>query len=227
MNETSGTQALECVELQTHTSPTASVVWLHGLGADGFDFVPIVRELQNLGAPPARYVFPHAPTRPVTINGGYVMRAWYDILGTQIDRREDEGGLRQSQAQVEALLDREVARGTPRSRIVLAGFSQGGAITLQVGLRQPERLAALVVLSAYLPLAASAAVESAAAGRAVPIFMAHGRDDTVIPIDRGRASRESLEAMGCAVQWHEYAMPHSVCEEELRDLARFLSDALK
>jgi phospholipase/carboxylesterase len=220
-------QALECVELQTHPAPSASIVWLHGLGADGFDFVPVVRELQALGAPPARYVFPHAPMRPVTINGGYVMRAWYDILGTQIDRREDEGGLRQSQTQVEALLDREVARGTPRSRIVLAGFSQGGAITLQAGLRQPERLAALVVLSAYLPLAAGAGAESSAPGRAVPIFMAHGRDDTVIPIDRGRASREALEALGCRVQWHEYAMPHSVSEEELRDLARFLSDALK
>jgi phospholipase/carboxylesterase len=220
-------QSLECVELQTHPAPSASIIWLHGLGADGFDFVPVVRELQALGAPPARYVFPHAPMRPVTINGGYVMRAWYDILGTQIDRSEDEAGIRQSQAQVEGLIDREVARGTPRSRIVLAGFSQGGAITLQAGLRQREPLAALVVLSAYLPLAASAVSEASAAGRAMPLFMAHGRDDTVVPIDRAEASRDALSALGCSVQWHEYAIPHSVCEEEIRDLARFLDEALK
>jgi len=218
---------LECVELQTDPAPSASIVWLHGLGADGFDFVPVVRELQALGAPAARYVFPHAPQRAVTINGGYVMRAWYDIAGTQIDRHEDEAGIRQSQAQVETLIDREVARGVPRSRIVLAGFSQGGAITLQTGLRQPEPLAGLVVLSAYLPLAASAAGESSAAGRAMPLFMAHGRDDTVVPIDRAEASRDTLAALGCRVQWHEYAMPHSVSEEELRDLTQFLHEALK
>lgn len=220
-------QALECVELQTHPAPSASIIWLHGLGADGFDFVPVVRELQALGAPAARYLFPHAPMRPVTINGGYVMRAWYDILGTQIDRSEDEAGIRQSQAQVERLIDREIARGTPRSRIVLAGFSQGGAITLQTGLRQREPLAGLVVLSAYLPLAASAASEASAAGRAMPLFMAHGRDDTVVPIDGAEASRDALTALGCRVQWHEYAIPHSVCEEEIRDLARFLDEALR
>jgi len=218
---------LECVELQTHPHPGACIIWLHGLGADGFDFVPLVRELQALGAPAARYVFPHAPMRPVTINGGQVMRAWYDVLGADIDRREDPGGIRQSQAQIEALIERERARGTPRSRIVVAGFSQGGAITLQAGLRQPESLAALVVLSAYLPLAASAASESTAAGRAIPIFMAHGRDDTVIPLARGRASRDALIALGCRVQWREYAMPHSVCEDEIRDLAQFLTEALK
>ena len=219
--------SLECVELQTHPAPSASIIWLHGLGADGFDFVPVVRELQALGAPAARYVFPHAPTRPVTINGGYVMRAWYDIRGVQIDRSEDEAGIRQSQAQVETLIDREVARGTPRSRIVLAGFSQGGAITLQTGLRQREPLAALLVLSAYLPLAASTASEASPAGRAMPLFMAHGRDDTVVPIDRAEASRDALTSLGCRVQWHEYAIPHSVCEEEIRDLARFLDEALK
>jgi phospholipase/carboxylesterase len=221
-----GSRLLECVELQTHSAPGASIIWLHGLGADGFDFVPVVRELQALGAPPARYVFPHAPQRPVTINGGYVMRAWYDVLGVQIDQREDEAGIRQSQTQVEALIDREVGRGTPRSRIVLAGFSQGGAITLQTGLRQREPLAALVVLSAYLPLATSITFEASAAARAMPIFMAHGRDDTVIPIDRGQASRLVLAGLGCRVQWHEYAIPHSVSEEEIRDLALFLSEAL-
>ena len=218
---------LECVELQTHPAPAASIIWLHGLGADGFDFIPVVRELQALGAPAARYVFPHAPMRPVTINGGYVMRAWYDIVGVQIDQREDEAGIRQSQTQVERLIEREVARGTARSRIVLAGFSQGGAITLQTGLRQREPLAALVVLSAYLPLAAAAASEASAAARAMPIFMAHGRDDTVVPIDRALASRAALVALGCRVQWHEYAIPHSVSEEEIRDLAQFLSEALK
>jgi phospholipase/carboxylesterase len=218
---------LECVELQTDPNPNATVIWLHGLGADGYDFIPVVRELQALGAPAARYVFPHAPMRPVTINGGMVMRAWYDILGAQIDRREDPAGIRQSQAQVEALIEREVARGTARSRIVLAGFSQGGAIALQAGLRQREPLAALVVLSAYLPLAATAAAEAQPAGRAIPIFMAHGRDDTVIPIDRAQASRDLLVGLGCRVQWHEYAIPHSVSEEEIRDLARFLSEALK
>jgi phospholipase/carboxylesterase len=217
---------LECVELQTQPAPGASIIWLHGLGADGFDFVPLVRELQALGAPAARYVFPHAPQRAVTINQGYVMRAWYDILGVQIDQREDEAGIRQSQTQVERLIEREVARGTARSRIVLAGFSQGGAITLQTGLRQREPLAALVVLSAYLPLAAAAASEASAVGRSIPIFMAHGRDDTVVPIDRAQASRAALTALGCRVQWHEYAIPHSVCEEEIRDLARFLSEAL-
>ena len=218
---------LECVELQTHPAPAASIIWLHGLGADGFDFVPIVRELQTLGAPAARYVFPHAPQRAVTINQGYVMRAWFDVLGARIDQREDEAGIRQSQTQVERLIEREVARGVARSRIVLAGFSQGGAITLQTGLRQLEPLAALVVLSAYLPLVAAVASEASTAGRAMPIFMAHGRDDTVIPIDLARASRDALTAVGCRVQWHEYAIPHSVSEDEIRDLARFLGEALK
>ena len=224
---TNGAPALECVELQTQPDPTASIIWLHGLGADGFDFVPVVRELQALGAPAARYVFPHAPLRPVTINGGYVMRAWFDIRGAQIDQQEDEAGFRQSQGQVQALIEREVQRGMPRSRIVLAGFSQGGAITLQAGLRQAEPLSALVVLSAYLPLAASASAEATLAARLMPIFMGHGRDDTVVPIAHGRAAREALLALGCRVQWHEYAIPHSVSEEEIQDLARFLSEALK
>jgi phospholipase/carboxylesterase len=226
LNDT-GEPLLECVELQTQPAPGASIIWLHGLGADGFDFVPLVRELQVLGAPAARYIFPHAPERAVTINGGYVMRAWYDILGPQMDAREDPAGIRQSQDQVQALIEREVERGTARSRIVLAGFSQGGAITLQAGLRQREPLAALVVLSAYLPLASSAAAEATAPARAMPIFMAHGRDDTVVPIDWAQASRDALNRLGCRVQWHEYAIPHSVSEEEMRDLARFLREALK
>ena len=155
------------------------------------------------------------------------MRAWYDILGAQIDQREDAQGIRESQSQVQALIEREVARGRPRSRIVLAGFSQGGAIALQTGLRQAEPLAALIVLSAYLPLADSAQSEVTEAGRATRIFMGHGSGDPVVTIDRAEASREALQALGCRVQWHRYAIPHSVSEEEIRDLAAFLSEALK
>jgi phospholipase/carboxylesterase len=217
---------LPAVELQTHPAPTASVIWLHGLGADGYDFVPVVRELEALGAPPARYVFPHAPTMPVTINGGYVMRAWYDILGNDLVRREDERGIRASQVRVEELIARETARGTDASRIVLAGFSQGGAITLQAGLRHRERLAGLLALSSYLPLADTLAGERAGENAGVPIFMAHGKSDPVIPIARGAASRDALLAAGYAVEWHEYPMPHSVCEEEIRDIARFLKRVL-
>jgi phospholipase/carboxylesterase len=216
------TAALTAVEIQTDPRPTASVIWLHGLGADGYDFVPVVRELENLGAPAARYVFPHAPTRPVTINGGYVMRAWYDIYGNDLVQREDEAGIRQSQRQVEDLIEREVERGTPRSRIVLAGFSQGGAITLQAGLRQREPLAGLLALSTYLPLAAHFAAERVAASAAIPIFMAHGRSDPVIPLARATASRDVLQTAGYRLEWHEYEMPHSVCEEEIRHIAGFL-----
>jgi phospholipase/carboxylesterase len=217
---------LTAVELQTHPRPGASVIWLHGLGADGYDFVPVVRELDALGAPAARYLFPHAPTRPVTINGGYVMRAWYDILGNDLVRREDDAGIRQSQRQVEDLIEREVERGTPRSRIVLAGFSQGGAIALQAGLRQQQPLAALLALSTYLPLAAQFEVERAPGSAKVPIFMAHGRSDPVIPLARATASRDALKAAGYALEWHEYEMPHSVCEEEIRHIAGFLKRVL-
>jgi phospholipase/carboxylesterase len=220
------TERLQAVELQTSPDPTASVIWLHGLGADGYDFVPVVREFEHLQAPAARYVFPHAPTRPVTINGGYVMRAWYDILGTDLVRREDERGIRESQQDVEALIGREVERGTPRSRIVLAGFSQGGAITLQTGLRQREPLAGLLALSTYLPLAAEFESERAPESSAVPILMVHGRSDPVIPIERALASRDRLQAAGYAIEWHEYEMPHSVCEDEIRQIAAFLRRVL-
>ena len=219
-------EVLQAVELQTSPSPAASVIWLHGLGADGYDFVPVVRELELLKAPAARYVFPHAPTRAVTINSGYVMRAWYDILGNDLVRREDEPGIRESQQQVEALIAREVERGTPRSRIVLAGFSQGGAIALQTGLRQREPLAALLALSTYLPLAAVFDAERADGSRGVPIFMAHGRSDPVIPLARATTSRDQLKAAGYSVEWHEYEMPHSVCEDEIREIAAFLGRVL-
>ena len=220
------TELLQCVEVQTSPSPGATVILLHGLGADGYDFVPVVRELETHGAPAARYVFPHAPTMPVTINGGYVMRAWYDILGADLVRREDEKGIRASQGMVEALIEREVARGVARSRIVLAGFSQGGAITLHTGLRQPQPLAGLIALSCYLPLAESFSKEAAAGSKGVPVFLAHGTQDPVVPLARGAASRDALQAAGYAVEWHDYPMPHSVSAEEIRDIAAFMQRVL-
>lgn len=217
---------LESVELTTGNDIAGSVIWLHGLGADGYDFVPVVRELQALGAPAARYVFPHAATMPVTINGGAVMRAWYDILGVDLVRREDEKGIRASQLQVEALIAREVERGIARSRVVLAGFSQGGAIALQTGLRQSEPLAGVIALSCYLPLADAFATERVAASAATPIFMGHGTSDPIVPLARGAASRDALKAAGHAVEWHQYPMPHSVNEQEIHDIAAFLKRVL-
>ena len=219
-------ELLECVELQTKPVPTGSIIWLHGLGADGYDFVPVVRELDALGAPAARYVFPHATTMPVTINGGAVMRAWYDIIGVDLVRREDEKGIRASQRQVEALIAREVERGTAPSRIVLAGFSQGGAIALQVGLRHAEPLAGIIALSCYLPLADTFATERAGTSGKVPIFMGHGTSDSIVPLARGVASRDALIAAGHDVEWHQYPMPHSVNEQEIRDIAAFLKRVL-
>lgn len=219
-------ELLQAIELQTSPAPSASIIWLHGLGADGYDFVPLVRQLELLQSPAARYVFPHAPTRPVTINRGYVMRAWYDILGTDLVQREDEQGIETSSRQVEALITREVERGMPRARIVLAGFSQGGAITLHTGLRQREPLAGLLALSTYLPLAERFDAERDPASASVPIFMAHGRVDPVIPLARAVSSRDRLRAAGYQVEWHEYEMPHSLCEEEVRQIAEFLRRVL-
>lgn len=218
---------LDCVELTSGNNPTAAVIWLHGLGADGYDFVPVVREFQALGTPAARYVFPHAATMPVTVNGGAVMRAWYDIVGTDLVGREDEKGIRASQQQVEALIAREVERDMARSRIVLAGFSQGGAIALQTGLRQSEPLAGIIALSCYLPLAGSFTKERADASATVPIFMAHGTSDPIVPLARGAASRDALKAAGHDVEWHQYPMPHSVNEHEIRDIAEFLKRVLR
>lgn len=213
---------LETIEINPTSPATASVIVLHGLGADGNDFVPVAHELDLRAVGAVRFVFPHAPTRPVTINGGYVMRAWYDILGTDLVRREDEGGLRTSQAQIDALIAAEVARGIPASRIVLMGFSQGCAMALMAGLRHSERLAGIVGLSGYLPLAATTATERHAANADVPIFLAHGRVDPVVPLARAVASRDALQALGYAPEWHEYPMPHSVCAEEIADINRFL-----
>jgi phospholipase/carboxylesterase len=214
--------SLECIEMQSTDNPGASLIVLHGLGADGNDFVPIAQELELSAVGGARFVFPHAPMRPVTMNGGYVMRAWYDIAGTPQARVEDESGLRASQVQIEALIAREVARGMPAQRIVLMGFSQGCAMTLLTGLRHAERLAGLVGLSGYLPLAARTAAERSAANAGVPIFLAHGRDDPMIALDRATASRDALLALGYEVEWHDYAMPHSVCMDEIVDLNRWL-----
>jgi phospholipase/carboxylesterase len=216
------TDLLDSIQIETAPNPTVSVIWLHGLGADGSDFVPIVRELDLSGCPAIRFVFPHAPTMPVTINNGYVMRAWYDILGTDLSKREDEAGLRKSQAEVEKLIEREKSRGIAANRIVLAGFSQGCAMTLQTGLRYPEKLAGLLCLSGYLPIHATVAAERHSANHDTPIFLAHGRGDPVIPIDRAERSRDLLQAHGYHVEWHEYMMPHSVCEEEIADIGAWL-----
>ncbi len=217
---------MQRVELQTTESPTASVIWLHGLGADGYDFIPVVKELEALGAPPARYVFPHAPEIPVTINNGFVMRAWYDIVGADLARQEDDTRIRASAAAVEGLIEREAARGIARSRVVLAGFSQGGAITLHAGIRQSAPLAGLIALSTYLPLTDTVAAERNVASQRVPIFMAHGTGDQVVPLARGAASRDALRALGFDVRWSDYPMPHSVCEEEIRSIAAFLKEML-
>ena len=217
---------LEVIELESGKKPTISIIVLHGLGADGTDFVPVAQELKLDPVGEVRYVFPHAPMMPVTINGGMSMRAWYDIVGTEIDRREDERGLRTSQAMVEALIEREIERGTEAARIVLMGFSQGCAMTLMAGLRFGQRLAGLVGLSGYLPLAAVTEAERHSANRDTPIFLAHGSADQVIPIARATASRDALKALGHPVEWHEYPMPHSVSAEEIADLNRWLLKTL-
>jgi phospholipase/carboxylesterase len=218
---------LETIEVATSDNPTAAVIWLHGLGADGNDFVPIVRELDLSGCPGIRFVFPHAETMPVTINNGYVMRAWYDILGMDLVRREDEAGLRASQQRVADLIAREIGRGIKPEHIVLAGFSQGCAMTLQTGLRYPEQLAGLMCLSGYLPLADKIDSERSHANQHTPIFMAHGRGDGVVVIHRAETSRDQLKELGYDIEWHEYPMPHSVCEEEIEDISGWLKQVLK
>jgi phospholipase/carboxylesterase len=215
---------LETIEIETAPAPTASIIWLHGLGADGNDFAPIVPEI-DLGGIAVRYVFPNAPTMPVTINNGYVMRAWYDISDAAI-RREDEAGVRASQAAIEALMAHEKSRGIPARRIVLAGFSQGGAIALQTGLRHAERIAGIMALSTYVPLADKLAAEAHPMNRDLPVFMAHGSDDTVIPLTRAAQSRALLEQLGYPLEWHQYRMPHSVCPEEIGHIETWLKKVL-
>ena len=218
--------ALETLELQSGDHPVASIVVLHGLGADGNDFVPIAEQLDLSAVGPVRFVFPSAPVRPVTINAGYRMRAWYDILGSDLVRREDEAGLRESAAEIQALLDRELARGIAPERTVLMGFSQGCAMALMVGLRAPQRLAGLVAWSGYLPLAASTAAERSPANAGLPILMGHGRLDAMVAPAKGQAARDMLLALGYPVQWHDYPMAHSVCPDEITDLNRWLLQVL-
>ncbi|RYF56418.1 MAG: carboxylesterase, partial [Comamonadaceae bacterium] len=201
---------LETIEAETGPNPVATIIVLHGLGADGNDFVPIAQELDLDAVGPVRFVFPHAPVIPVTINNGYRMRAWYDIRGTELQGMEDEAGLRQTRDAIEGLLDREQQRGIPAGRIVLAGFSQGCAISLLAGLRHGQRLAGIAGLSGYLPLAKLTAAERSEANRATPIFLAHGNQDQVVVPQRGEASRAALVDMGYDVEWHVYPMGHSV-----------------
>jgi phospholipase/carboxylesterase len=217
-------ELLPAVEVETGAAPRHAVVWLHGLGADGNDFAPIVDQFA-LGVP-VRFVFPHAPLQPVTINGGYVMRAWYDIGYEDQSLKEDERGVRESQRAVEALVAREVERGVSPGRIVLAGFSQGGAIALQTALRHPARLAGVLALSTYLPLPETLEAERSADNAQTPVFMAHGIEDPIVPFKLAQSSCRRLLALGYPVEWHEYAMPHSVCPEEIAAIGAWLNGRL-
>lgn len=214
-------QVLPHIELATGAEPAGTVIWMHGLGADGWDFVPLVRELPLPEDLALRFIFPHAPVRPVTINNGMEMRAWYDIAMNDIARLPDEAGIRESQAAIERLIARERDRGVPASRVVLAGFSQGGAIALQAGLRHADRLGGIVALSTYLALEESLDAEAAAANRATPILMAHGTQDPIVPLALARASKAALERRGYAVAWHDWPMAHAVCGEEIEAVAEF------
>ncbi len=222
-------ELLETIEIETGKNPTYAVIWMHGLGADGNDFVPIVSELGLDAAPAIRFVFPHAPMRPVTINNGYVMRAWYDVSFGDLEgksRNADERGVRESQAQINALIEREGKRGIAAGNVVLAGFSQGGAIALQTGLRHPERLAGVMALSTYLPLADSFPREASAANKETPIFMAHGLFDPLVPLVMAAGSMTFLTGLGYAVEWHQYPMQHSVCAQEIQDIGNWLKKVL-
>jgi phospholipase/carboxylesterase len=220
------TTLLQTIEKETGANPSVSIIWMHGLGADANDFVPMLHELDLSGLPAIRFIFPNAETMPVTINGGYVMRAWYDIVATDLGRQEDEAGLRASQLKIEALIARENARGIPNERIILAGFSQGCAMTLQTGLRQTKPLAGLMCLSGYVPIAPKAAAEHTPDSKQTPIFLVHGRMDPVIPIARATASRDLLVEWGYNVEWHEYAMQHSLCQEEVAHISAWLKKVL-
>lgn len=219
-------ELLSCIETETAPQPAASVIWLHGLGADGNDFVPVVPELRLPSALAVRFVFPHAPVRAVTINNGTRMRAWYDIAAADLSRRADLESVRQSAQQVEALIERERDRGVASERIVLAGFSQGGAIALYAGVRYARRLAGIVALSTYVVAAESLAAEASPANRGLPIFMGHGIADPVVRYEWGEASRRALEAQGYALEWHSYRMEHSVCLEEIRSIGEWFARVL-
>ena len=218
---------LETIDIETAPQPKTSIIVLHGLGADGNDFVPFAQEIDLRAVGPVRWVFPHAPVMPVTINGGYRMRAWYDVLhSADLRQRQDEAGMRASLGHVEEIIAREKERGSAADRIAIAGFSQGCAMALLTGLRHKERLAGIVGMSGYLPLAETTGAERSAANQVTPIFLAHGAMDPVIPVDAGAMSRDALRALGYEVEWHEYPMPHSVCMEEVRDLNAWLRRVL-
>ena len=221
---------LETIEIETAPNPAAAVIWMHGLGADGNDFAPIVPELALGSLPAVRFIFPHAPMQPVTLNNGQVMRAWYDVSFGDLEgrsRQADEKGVRASQAAIGKLIARENKRGIASRQIVVAGFSQGGAIALETGLRYPERLAGIMALSTYLPLAAKLEAEASAQNRDVPIFFAHGSHDPVIALPMAVASRDKLRELGYNVDWHEYPMQHSVCMEEVADISAWLRSTLR
>ena len=220
------TSLLPRIELESAPQPTAAVIWLHGLGADGHDFASLVPELDLAGCPPIRFVFPHAPSMPVTVNGGYVMPAWYDILGPNLVSQQDAAGIQASERAIVALIAHEVARGIPAERIVLAGFSQGCAMALHTGLRLPQRLAGIMALSGYLPLADRLVAERHPANAQTPVFMAHGTQDPVVVLARGEASRDALATLGQPVQWHSYPMPHSLHPREIADISAFLAQVL-
>jgi phospholipase/carboxylesterase len=217
---------LPCIEIETAANPRHAVIWLHGLGADGHDFEPIVPQLVDRTWPALRFVFPNAPVRPITINGGMAMRAWYDISGLEIAQRQDEAGIRESIRLVGELIEREVARGVAAQNILLAGFSQGGAIVLGGGVRYPQRLGGIIALSTYLPLAEKTDAEAAPANRDVPVFMAHGMLDPTISHALGEMSRDYLAQRGYNVEWRAYPMAHQVCAEEIGDLKRWLGARL-
>ena len=217
---------LQVIEAQTGENPVATILIMHGLGADGRDFLPIAEQLDLSGVGPVRFLFPNAPEIPVTINGGMVMPAWYDIRAADLGRQEDEAGLRQSQADIEALIAHETARGMPANRIVVAGFSQGCAMALMVGLRHAHKLAGIVCMSGYLPLADKTPTERSTACQDVPVFMGHGTRDGVVLLARATASRDALQALGYQVEWHDYPMEHSVCPQEITDLENWLNRVL-
>lgn len=217
---------LDCIERETGSQPSYSIIWLHGLGADGNDFVPLVPQLVDPAWPSLRFVFPNAPARPITINGGMRMRAWYDIKGLDIADKQDAEGIKASVHQIEALIARENDRGIPTERIMLAGFSQGGAIALSAGLCHAQRLAGLIVLSSYLPLAKSLASERSKANANIPIFWGHGSVDPVVPLMLGERSRDTLKNLGYTVAWHVWPMAHQVCMEEIVALRSWLSPIL-
>ncbi len=223
---TISTDLLPSIVIETGDHPTHTILWMHGLGADGNDFVPIVHELDLQSSIHTRFVFPHAPMQSVTINDGAVMRAWYNISNQSLSSHEDVVGLRASQFAIETLISREKQNGIRPENIVLAGFSQGGVMALQTGLRHPDKLAGIMALSCYLPLAQTFATEAHQANSSTPIFMAHGRNDPVIPLDLATLSRQQLLELGYCVEWNVYLMAHSVCIEEIADISKWLKQVL-